>query len=73
MGAVLEVTDKQEPTAEDIAKNFAETKQQMLGQAKEEVFRAYLGSLTEKFEKAGSIRMTAKPAAPGVPGAPAGN
>jgi peptidyl-prolyl cis-trans isomerase D len=72
-GAVLEVLDKQEPTAEDIAKNFSETKQQMLGQAKEEVFRAYLGSLTEKFEKAGSIRMTAKPAAPGIPGAPTGN
>jgi peptidyl-prolyl cis-trans isomerase D len=70
---VLEVVDKQEPSADDIAKNFAETRQQMLGQAKEEVFRVYLGTLTETFEKAGSIHLKAKPAAPGIPGGPAGN
>jgi peptidyl-prolyl cis-trans isomerase D len=72
-GVVLELLDKQEPSADDIAKNFAQTKQEMLGQAKEEVFRVYLGTLTQQFEKAGSIRMKAKPVEPALPGGPAGS
>ncbi len=61
-GIVLQVDDKQEPSAEDIAKNFESTKDQMLQQQQEEVFRVYVGNLTQKFEKAGAIRMKAKPA-----------
>lgn len=66
-GVVLAVLDKQEPSADDIAKNFDQTKDQMLGERREEVFRLYLGSLTEKFQKAGSIRLKAKPAGPALP------
>ena len=68
-GAVLVVTDKQEPSAEDIAKNFNATREQMLNEKREEVFQLYLGILTEKYTKAGAIRQRVKPSSgPGGPG-----
>jgi peptidyl-prolyl cis-trans isomerase D len=65
-GIVLQVDDKQEPSPEDIAKNFEQTKEQLLSERQDEVFRVYLGNLTQKFEKAGAIRMKVKPAS-GIP------
>jgi peptidyl-prolyl cis-trans isomerase D len=59
---VLAITDKQEPGVDDIAKNFAQTRQQMLDTRREEVFRVYLGTLSDKYKKAGAIRMKAQPA-----------
>ncbi len=59
-GIVLALTDKQEPTADDIAKNFEKTKSAMLDERREEVFRIYLGTLADKYQKAGAIRMKAK-------------
>jgi len=59
-GIVLQVVDKQEPSPEDIAKNFEQTKEQMLQDEQEEVFRVYLGTLAQKYQKAGAIRMKAK-------------
>jgi peptidyl-prolyl cis-trans isomerase D len=67
-GVVLELTDKQEPTAEDIAKNFEQTKDQMLEERQEQVFQVYLGTLFDKYKKAGAIRMKAA-----VPASPLGN
>jgi peptidyl-prolyl cis-trans isomerase D len=64
-GIVLAVTDKQEPNADEIAKNFNQTRSQMLNQKREEVFEVYLGTLQQKYEKAGAIRLRAKPATPG--------
>ena len=55
-GIVLSVTDKQEPSPEEIAKNFDQTREQMLGDEREEVFRLYLGTLMQKYQKAGAIR-----------------
>ena len=65
VGAVLTVIDKQEPTAGDIAKNFAQTREQLLGAQHDEIFRVYLGDLTAKYEKAGAIRYSKRPQAPG--------
>jgi peptidyl-prolyl cis-trans isomerase D len=62
-GAVLEVTDKQEPSTDDIAKNFNQTRNQMLNSKREEVFEVYVGTLQDRYEKAGAIRMKVKPAA----------
>ena len=61
-GVVLEVTDKQQPSTDDIAKNFNQTRNQMLNSKREEVFQLYVGSLQERYEKAGAIRMKVKPA-----------
>ncbi len=68
VGIVLTVTDKQEPSADDIAKNFAATREQLLNEQHEEIFRVYISSLSEKYEKTGAVRYTKKPAAPGAPG-----
>jgi peptidyl-prolyl cis-trans isomerase D len=62
-GVVLSVTDKQEPSTEDIAKNFNQTRNQMLNAKREEVFDVYVGTLQARYEKAGAIRMKVKPAA----------
>jgi peptidyl-prolyl cis-trans isomerase D len=65
---VLSVLDKQQPTAEDITKNFEQTKEQLLNEQREEIFRVYIGNLTEKYEKGGAVRYSKKQAAPGAPG-----
>jgi peptidyl-prolyl cis-trans isomerase D len=70
-GIVLSVVDKQEPTPEDIAKNFAQVRDQLLNVQREEIFRVYIGTLTEKYEKAGAIRYSQKQPAPGS--SPLGN
>ena len=45
---VLTVTDRQEPTAEEIAKNFDATREQLLSQQREEIFSIFMGTLTRK-------------------------
>jgi peptidyl-prolyl cis-trans isomerase D len=67
-GVVLTVTDKQEPTADDIAKNFDTTREQMVSQQREEIFSVFMGTLTDRYEKGGGVRLTKQAAAPaGVP------
>lgn len=65
VGAVLTVTDKQEPGAEEIAKNFAQTREQLLSVQHDEIFRIYLGNLAQQYEKSGAIRYSRKQPAPG--------
>ena len=65
VGIVLTVTDKQEPTPEEIAKNFTQTREQLLSVQHDEIFRIYLGSLAQNYEKAGAIRYSRKQPAPG--------
>ena len=62
-GLVLSVTDKQQPGTDEIAKNFDQTREQMLDERKSEVFRLYLGTLMEKYQAAKAIRYT-KPQTP---------
>jgi peptidyl-prolyl cis-trans isomerase D len=64
-GVVLSVVDKQEPTAEDIAKNFDSTREGLLNQQREEIFRVYIGELTQKYEKGGAVRYSKKQPEPG--------
>ena len=64
-GIVLSVIDKEEPTAEDIAKNFAATREGLLNQQREEIFRVYIGELTQKYEKGGAVRYSKKQPEPG--------
>ncbi len=54
-GSVLQVVDKQEPSADDMAKNFAATKDKLLDQQKQEAFGIFIGTLMEKYEKNGAI------------------
>jgi peptidyl-prolyl cis-trans isomerase D len=70
-GIVLSVVEKQEPTAEEIAKNFDATREGLLNQQREEIFRVYIGDLTQKYEKGGAVRYSKKQPEPG--GSPFGN
>jgi peptidyl-prolyl cis-trans isomerase D len=66
-GVVLSLVDKQEPTVEDITKNFTATKEGLLNQQRDEIFRIYIGELTQKYEKGGAVRYSKKAAEPGLP------
>jgi peptidyl-prolyl cis-trans isomerase D len=54
-GAVLQLTDKQEPTEADIAKNLPTTRETLLDQKRSEAFSIFIGALMDRYEKAGSI------------------
>ncbi len=70
-GVVLKVLDKQQPPAEEVTKNLGKTRQQLVGQRREEMFAVFVTSLTTQYEKAGQVRMNKKAqqaaAQPGVP------
>jgi peptidyl-prolyl cis-trans isomerase D len=66
-GVALSVLDKQEPTAEDIAKNFDQTREQLLNDQREEIFRVYVGNVTKKYEESGAVRYSKKQAQPALP------
>jgi len=65
VGVVLAVLDKQEPSAEEIAKNFDKTRTQLIGERQDEIFRVYMGNLMERYEKGGAVRYAKKQAEPG--------
>jgi peptidyl-prolyl cis-trans isomerase D len=67
-GVVLAVTDKQEPSADDMAKNLDRTREELLNTQREEIFRVFLGTLSDKYQKGGGIKLSKQAsAAPGVP------
>jgi peptidyl-prolyl cis-trans isomerase D len=59
-GAVLQLTDKVEPTLDDIARNLPATREKLLDQQRQEAFSVFVGSLMERYEKAGAITYTKK-------------
>jgi peptidyl-prolyl cis-trans isomerase D len=71
-GVVLAVTDKQEPSADDMAKNLDATREKLLDAQKEEIFRVFAGTLSQKYENGGGVRLTQQAAAPPT-GIPAGS
>ncbi len=64
IGAVLVVTDRQEPDAQEIAKNFNQTRDGLLNAQREEIFRVYLGNVTDKYQKGGAVRLSKRANAP---------
>ena len=68
---VLVVTDKEEPTADEIAKNFDQTREGLLNEQRSEIFRVFLGTILQKYQDGGGIRMTKQATPPG--GIPAGS
>ncbi len=59
-GIVAKLVDKQEPTGDEIAKNFDQTREAQLEQRREEAFAVFITTLQEKYEKEGRIRMNRK-------------
>jgi peptidyl-prolyl cis-trans isomerase D len=69
-GVVAKLVDKQEPTADDIAKNFDQFKDQMLEQRRSEAFSVFLSGIMDDYKKNKRIRTNPKAQqAPQSPGA----
>jgi peptidyl-prolyl cis-trans isomerase D len=65
-GVVAKITDKQEPSMEEIQKNFDQTRDQLLNQRRGEAFSVFASGVWNDYKKRNLIRMNAKP--PQVPG-----
>jgi peptidyl-prolyl cis-trans isomerase D len=59
-GVVAKLIDKQQPSSDEIAKNFDQTKDQMLEQRRSEAFNIFLSSAMNDYKKHNRIRMNAK-------------
>jgi peptidyl-prolyl cis-trans isomerase D len=72
-GIVLSVTEKQAPSAADVAQHLDQTREQLLGEQREEIFRVFLGTLTDGYTKGGGVRYSKQASStPGPLGVPAG-
>jgi peptidyl-prolyl cis-trans isomerase D len=67
-GVVAKLVDKQEPTAEEIAKNLDQMREQLLDQRRSEVFTVFLSSVMDEYKKQGRIRINAKAPGAELPG-----
>jgi peptidyl-prolyl cis-trans isomerase D len=56
-GIVAKIDDKQEPTPDEIAKNFDTTRESLLNERREQMFAVFVTSLTDSYQKSGGIRM----------------
>ena len=69
-GVVAKILDKQEPTADEVAKNFDQTRDQMLEQRRSDAFNVFLSGIMSDYEKNKRIRLNPKaqqgPQIPGV-------
>jgi peptidyl-prolyl cis-trans isomerase D len=65
-GIVAKIVEKQEPTADDTAKNFDATREQLLSDRREQMFAVFVTALTDRYQKQGGIRMN-KRAQTGLP------
>jgi peptidyl-prolyl cis-trans isomerase D len=59
-GVVAKVTDRQEPPSDEIAKNFDQTREQVLETRRNEAFNVFLGNLMDDYKKHNRIRTNAK-------------
>jgi peptidyl-prolyl cis-trans isomerase D len=67
-GVVAKLVDKQEPTADEIAKSFDQTRDQILGQRRSDAFSVFISNVFADYKKHNRIRLNAKAQAPPVPG-----
>ncbi len=67
-GIVAKIVDKQEPSADEIQKNFDQTKDQILEEQREQAFNIFLNNVMNDYKKHGLIRLNAKAEGPQIPG-----
>ena len=67
-GVVAKIDDKQQPSADDIAKNFDQTRDALLEQHRNEAFSVFLSGVWNDYKKHNLVRLNAKPATPQMPG-----
>jgi peptidyl-prolyl cis-trans isomerase D len=67
-GVVAKLLDKQEPSADEIAKNLDHTRDQILEQRRSEAFSVFMSGIMDDYKKHNRIRMSAKAKSPELPG-----
>jgi len=59
-GVVAKIDDKQEPSAEDIAKNLDSTRETLLNQRRDQAFQVFVSNLVSSYEKADRVLINRK-------------
>ena len=68
-GIVAKILDRQEPSAEEIAKNFDQTRDQLLEQRRSDAFNVFMSGIMADYKKNNRIRVNAKAQqGPQIPG-----
>ncbi len=67
-GVVVKIVSKQEPTPDEIAKNFDQTRDELLDQRRNEAFSVFLSGVWNDYKKHNLIRINAKAQGPQTPG-----
>jgi len=62
-GVVAKLIDKQEPSADEIAKNLDRTRDQILDQKRGEAFEIFANNVINEYKKSNRVRINAKPQA----------
>jgi peptidyl-prolyl cis-trans isomerase D len=65
-GVVAKLVDKQQPTSDEVAKNFEQTRETLLDQRREQMFSVFVSTLQQTYEKQGRIRMNRRAQQPGA-------
>jgi len=67
-GVVVKLLDKQEPSADEISKNFDQTRDQILAERRNEAFSVFMSGVITDYKKHNRIKLNAKAKGPEVPG-----
>ncbi len=67
-GVVVKILDKQEPSAEEIAKNFDQTREQILDQRRGEVFQVFASNVFSDYKKHNRVMFNKARSNPQLPG-----
>jgi peptidyl-prolyl cis-trans isomerase D len=67
-GVVAKLLDKQEPSADEIAKNLDQTRDQILDQRRAEAFEVFANRVLDDYKKSNRVRINAKAQTPQLPG-----
>lgn len=59
-GVVVKITDKQEPTADEITKNFDQMRDQMLDRRRNEAFEVFATNVIKEYKTKGRVRFNPK-------------
>jgi len=59
-GVVAEITDKQQPSAEDMAAHFDATRETLLNQRRDQAFQVFAGQILSSYQKDGRILLNRK-------------
>ena len=59
-GVVAKITEKQQPTSEEVAKNFDTTRDSLLDQRRDDMFQVFVSNLQNVYQKDGRIRLNRK-------------